>query len=229
MKRSAGLHHLTPEVQVFIFEGRKDGPTIILQAGIHGDEVAGVHALQEMVSEQPQLQRGRLIIIPIMNPNAYRSRSRKAPGGLDLNRCFPGDPKAAEPEKQLAHHFLQLAKDEEPMVVATLHESRELYSQNKTVAFGQTLVYGVEHCPALITELAGRLNQEKQDLLETWTPLFYPVTTACTEAIVAATQCVGICVETWMGFEESQRIRLHRRLIAHLLDSCGLAELKAAK
>ncbi len=229
MKRGAGQHQLTPQVCVFVFEGREHGPTVIVQAGIHGDEIAGVHALQEIVSEPPVLQRGRLIIIPIMNPAAYHARARKAPGGLDLNRCFPGAPNALEPEKQLAHRFLQLAKDEDPMVVATLHESRELYDQSKAVAFGQTLVYGVEHCPALISDLASRLNQEKQDHLETWTPLFYPVTSACTEAIVDATQCVGICVETWMGFEESRRIRLHKRLIAHLLDSCGLAELKAAK
>ena len=145
MKRGAGQHQLTPQVCVFVFEGREHGPTVILQAGIHGDEIAGVHALQELVSEPPVLQRGRLIVIPIMNPAAYRARARKAPGGLDLNRCFPGAPNAVEPEKQLAHRFLQLAKDEEPMVVATLHESRELYHQSKAIAFGQTLVYGVEH------------------------------------------------------------------------------------
>ena len=36
--------------------------------------------------------RGRLIVVPVMNPAAYRARERTAKGGLDLNRCFPGTP-----------------------------------------------------------------------------------------------------------------------------------------
>ena len=40
--------------------------------------------------------RGRLLVCPIMNPRAYRARQRAAPGGLDLNRCFPGDADAPE-------------------------------------------------------------------------------------------------------------------------------------
>src|SRR5690606_16197880 len=109
------------------------GPTALIQAGIHGDEIAGVHALEEMLEDGVlRPRRGRILVVPTMNRAAYRARQRAAPGGLDLNRCFPGDASAAEKERRLARLFMDLVEEERPDLVATLHESQKRYSPDVT-------------------------------------------------------------------------------------------------
>jgi hypothetical protein len=217
MPLSSGVTFLTPTVPVHVFDSGAPGATALIQAGIHGDEVAGVHALQELLEEGMRPARGRLIVIPVMNCGAYRARQRMAPGGLDLNRCFPGDATAPERERRLARQFMDLVLDERPALVATLHESQKRYDPAVTPSFGQTLVYGVEPMPPVVGQVVDKLNASRRDDSERWAPLYYPVATSSTEVIVEATGCVGICVETWMGFEERRRIEMQREVVGHLL------------
>lgn len=218
MPLSPGTHFFTPTLPVHVLDAPSPGPTVVLEAGIHGDEIAGVHALSELLEEGLRPARGRLIVIPVMNPPAYRARERAAPGGLDLNRCFPGDAAAAERERRLARRFMDLMLDERPALVATLHESRKRYHPEVVPSFGQTLVYGVEPMPALVGRVVARMN-EGASAEELWSTLYYPVATSSTEVIVDAVGCVGVCVETWMGFPEARRVAMHREVVGHLLDA----------
>ena len=43
MPLSTGIHHIEPNIPVFVFESDKPGPTALIQGGIHGDEIAGDH------------------------------------------------------------------------------------------------------------------------------------------------------------------------------------------
>lgn len=216
-----GVHHLSPTLPVHVFDAARPGPTAVIEAGIHGDEVAGVHALQELLEEGLRPEAGRLIIIPVMNPPAYRARQRAAPGGLDLNRCFPGDAASEARERRLARRFMDLMLDERPALVATLHESQKRYDPGVVPSFGQTLVYGVDPMPALVGEVVGRLNLGASEQ-ERWAPLYYPVPTSSTEVIVDAIGCVGVCVETWMGFDEARRVAMQREVVGHLLAGIGV-------
>ncbi|MEQ1508707.1 MAG: succinylglutamate desuccinylase/aspartoacylase family protein, partial [Myxococcota bacterium] len=139
---SPGVHLLWPTVHATVFDAERPGPTALIQAGIHGDEIAGVHALQELLEQGLRPAAGRLIVIPVMNPPAYRLRKRFVPDGHDLNRVFPGDPTADRYEPRLAATFMQLCRDERPALVATLHESAKRYDPARVPSFGQTLVYG---------------------------------------------------------------------------------------
>jgi uncharacterized protein len=214
---------LDPTIPVYAFAGPRPGPTAIVQAGIHGDEIAGVHALQEWLEEGVAIDAGRLLVIPVMNPPAYRARERAAPGGLDLNRCFPGDPSAPERERRLAARFMALIRAEQPALVATLHESKKRYDPEVKPSFGQTLVYGVEPCPPLFERVVAALNQTAEPE-ERWATQYYPVATSSTEVIVDAVGCLGTCVETWMGFPERRRIAMQRRVVDLLLAELGLVQ-----
>lgn len=221
MPRPRGSHWLTPTVVLHVLEAEAPGPTVLMQAGIHGDEVAGVHALMEMLEEGLAPQRGRLLVCPVMNAPAYRARQRAAPGGLDLNRCFPGDASAPEREKRLARVFMDLVLDERPALVCTLHESTKRYDPAVVPSFGQTLVYGVDPMPPVVGRAVDRLNATRRSDDEKWAPQFYPVATSSTEVIVDAIGCIGICVETWMGFPEARRIEMQREVVRVLLDEMG--------
>jgi len=227
MPLPAGIHHLAPTLPVHVFVGAESGLTALVQAGIHGDEIAGVHALQELLEEGLTVAAGRLLVVPTMNVPAYRARQRAAPGGLDLNRCFPGDPTAPERERRLAARFMELVRDESPALVVTLHESQKRYDPDVDPSFGQTIVYGVRPMPAVVGRLVDRLNQGIEGESERWAPQYYPVDTSSTEVIVDAIGCVGLCIETWMGFAEDRRVAMHTEVVRILLDEFGIVPAAA--
>jgi predicted deacylase len=70
------------------------GPTIILQAGNHGDEYEGPITLGELIRAlDPGALNGRVIFLPAINTPAVLAGRRTSPvDGLNLNRTFPGDP-----------------------------------------------------------------------------------------------------------------------------------------
>jgi predicted deacylase len=69
------------------------GPTILIEAGNHGDEYEGPIALGELLREiDPADVSGRIIAIPAINVRAVEAGTRTSPvDGLNFNRCFPGD------------------------------------------------------------------------------------------------------------------------------------------
>ena len=222
MPLPSGVTWFAPTLALHVFDAPEPGPTAIVQAGIHGDEVAGVHALSEMLEDGLAPTHGRLIVVPVMNPPAYRARQRKAPDGLDLNRCFPGDAAAPERELRLARRFMDLVLDEKPALVVTLHESQKKYDPAVVPSFGQSIVYGVEPRPAIVDRTIARLNARFSADDERFAPLYYPVATSSTEVIVEATGCVGLCFETWMGFPEPQRVAMQKAVVEFLLDDIGV-------
>ncbi len=61
-------------VPVVIANGIQDGPTLVITAGVHGTEVAGVGALLEVVRTiEPSQLKGRLVAITVANPLAFQS------------------------------------------------------------------------------------------------------------------------------------------------------------
>ncbi len=79
----------------FLFVGPRGGGDYLrvgLFAGVHGDEVAGVHAavrfLQELAA-QPEIARGyEVYVYPLCNPTGYEDGTRHSRSGRDLNREF---------------------------------------------------------------------------------------------------------------------------------------------
>ena len=219
------IRALFPNVHLHVLESGVAGPTALIQAGIHGDEIAGVHALEELIEDGLAPKAGRLLVIPCMNPPAYRARMRAVPGGLDLNRCFPGDATALECEKRLARIYMDLVLRERPVLMATLHESMKRHHPAFPISFGQTLTYGVEPRPPLIDRVVAKLNESLVTAYETWAPHYYPVATSSTEVIVDALGqdfIVGVCVETWMGFDLARRVAMQKAVVRHLLTDIGM-------
>lgn len=78
------------EIPVYVFNGKKAGPTILIQAGLHGDEVNGVETVRRMLSRDYfKVKRGCVIVVPLLNVFAFLNHSRNL-HGKDLNRSFPG-------------------------------------------------------------------------------------------------------------------------------------------
>ncbi len=68
---------------------------VLLMAGIHGSEAAGVPILERLGDElmlRPELLVGRtVVLIPQVNPDGVKIGKRRNANGVDLNRNFPAD------------------------------------------------------------------------------------------------------------------------------------------
>jgi hypothetical protein len=76
--------------------------------------------------------------------------------------------------------------------------------------------------PEIIGHVVDRLNESKQSPYELWAPHHYPVATSSTEVIVDRVGCIGVCVETWMGFDEPRRIAMQRMTVQFFLEEVGI-------
>ena len=83
--------HTPVTMSVHAIHGRRDGPTLFVSAGVHGDEVIGVEIVRRLLkSRDLGSLRGTLLVVPIVNSYGFLWHSRYLPDRRDLNRCFPG-------------------------------------------------------------------------------------------------------------------------------------------
>lgn len=84
------------KIPIQIHRGIEDGPVVFVTAALHGDELNGTGAIRELICDESfKLQRGALILIPILNLLAFDRHSRYLPDRRDLNRFFPGSNKGS--------------------------------------------------------------------------------------------------------------------------------------
>jgi predicted deacylase len=82
---------MTVKVPVHVRRGREDGPAVFITAAVHGNEINGTGAIRELILDTSfRLQRGSLVLVPVVNILGFERHSRYLPDRRDLNRCFPG-------------------------------------------------------------------------------------------------------------------------------------------
>lgn len=81
----------TIDVPVIIERSKKPGPTVLITAGIHGDEINGVEIVRQIIAKGiNKPKKGTVICIPVINVFGFIHMDREFPDGRDLNRVFPG-------------------------------------------------------------------------------------------------------------------------------------------
>ena len=104
----AHLHTRTPIlVPVIVERAKEDGPTVLLMAGLHGDEINGVEIIRRFLRKKlHKPTRGTIICLPVFNIFGFLNIKRELPDGRDLNRSFPGSAKGSL-ASQFAYHFMK--------------------------------------------------------------------------------------------------------------------------
>lgn len=97
--KNAGWFDIAPRVEggwwqlpLLSITGTEPGPTLVVSAGVHGDEYEGVEAIPRIADQvNPSQLRGTLLMVPVCNMAAYAVATRNSPiDGLNLARVFPG-------------------------------------------------------------------------------------------------------------------------------------------
>lgn len=94
------------EIPVYVFNGDKLGPTILLQGGLHGDEVNSIELVRRMLIDKSyKIHRGCVIVVPLLNIFGFLSLSRYM-HGKDVNRSFPGS-KSGSLASRMAYYLMK--------------------------------------------------------------------------------------------------------------------------
>jgi Predicted deacylase len=123
------------EIPFYVFNNGE--PTALVIGGIHGDELCGVELARGLVNQLASSgaadMKGRVVIIPLANPDGFIAGTRVNARGVDINRnfptkdfrqgefsknCDPGSRAASEPETGA---ILQLASQFKPKLILTFH------------------------------------------------------------------------------------------------------------
>ena len=143
-----------------VITGAETGPTLVVTAGVHGDEYEGMEAIPKIFERVlSQELQGTLLMLPICNKPAYEVAQRSSPvDGLNLARVFPGDEHGTITqqiaywitEKFLSHanffidlHSAGIAYDI-PTLVGYLHSEDDLGQRSRAAAeaFGAPILWG---------------------------------------------------------------------------------------
>ena len=111
------------ELTVHIVRGRQKGPTLLIIAGIHGDEAAGYLTAERYIDVK--LKKGNLIIVPRLNGPAVNAGKRCGLGG-DMNRLFNLPPGSSNPDVKLVNVAKQLIRQSD--YVLNLHQGYDFYN-----------------------------------------------------------------------------------------------------
>ena len=86
----------TLDVPIIIERSKKPGPTVLMTAGIHGDEINSVEIVRQIIAKGiNKPKKGTIICVPIINVFGFLNMDRLFPDGRDLNRVFPGSAKGS--------------------------------------------------------------------------------------------------------------------------------------
>ena len=93
------------EIPIIIERSKIPGPTVLITAAIHGDEINGVEIVRQLIARKlNKPKRGTIMCIPILNVFGFLNGDRSFPDGRDLNRVFPGT-KTGSLASRVAYHF----------------------------------------------------------------------------------------------------------------------------
>jgi predicted deacylase len=99
-------------VDIFVCAGHGPGPTVVVTAGVHGDEYEGPLAIARLAeSLSAQDVHGTVYLVPLANPLAFAAGTRLSPvDGLNMARVFPGKEDGSPTERLAYFWFHQFAE-----------------------------------------------------------------------------------------------------------------------
>ena len=160
------------ETPLTVTHSGRQGPTVLVLGGVHGNEPGGWLAAEQVATCEPMF--GSLLVIPRANRIADRMLERTTTELGDLNRLYPGTPDADLPMARMANAIIEIAREFDARYLLDMHESWVFYAerpQNGTAYLGQTIASGEgPEANTLARELADRANESvgvRRDLF--WT------------------------------------------------------------
>lgn len=192
------------------------GPTLLSMSGNHGDEYEGQIANSKLIRGlDPQIVRGRVIVLPMANFPAADAGMRNSPIDQgNLNRSFPGDPNGT-PTWAISH-YIETELMPRADLVLDLHSGG----------------YSLDYLPSVLARRTGDKKRDARtlELLDVFAAPISYFTTGLGESrtSIAASERVGIpLLDSELGGSATVSIegtRLAEHGIRRILEHMGIVE-----
>lgn len=144
--------------------GSASGPTVLVAAGVHGDEYEPMIAAMRLTEKLAGLlKKGKVLIDSVVNASAYETGSRYGSDGLDLARICPGrhdgsisevaasviSERISESDYFIDMHTGGRLFDIFPLAGYMMHSDRSVLEKQRMMAssFGLPMVWGTDREP----------------------------------------------------------------------------------
>jgi len=172
-------------IPVLIVAGIADGPVLLVDGGIHGDEHEGPLAITSLARElDPAEMRGIYIGVPVMNVGGFEAMARGNPRdthSFDMNRIYPGRPNGFLTDR-IAHVH--------DTVIGSLADMEiTLHSGGNIAYLAETIFRGAQDSRGL--ELARAMGPEWPIILDSPRPIGSPMAAMLARGKTAITVELG--------------------------------------
>ncbi len=217
------------ETPAYTYDSGKEGPTVVIIGGMHGNEPAGAAAAAQ-IRHWPVLT-GKLIVIPRANQKALSARQRRIPdfptASSDLNRNFPKTGEPNEARTVLAKAIWAFVTELKPDWVIDLHEGFAINRQNSK-SVGSSILCNPDkstrmHFEHAIAVVNASINDPAKLFILKDENL--TVNGSLVRASMQRLGAVGAIFETtYEGQPLPVRIRQHRLMVHRVLKNLGMIE-----
>jgi len=203
----------------YIQDSGSPGPTVMITAGLHGNEPAGAYAADQ-IRHWP-IKRGRIIVLPRANIPALKANKRNTPDAdkdqADLNRNFPRAGKGEQPRGTPAKQIWQLLTREKPTWLVDLHEGYDFRQINPKSTGSSIIVQpspgADEACRLMLAAVNTTVTEEKKKFVRLRPPAGGSLARAAAEHLGAS----AMILETTRKDQRLTRRTRQHRIMAHRL------------
>jgi len=212
------------ETPFYVFKGKIEGPVMMLDGGIHGDEIASYMACDSIV-KYIIVKKGTLIVIPKTNIKACEQNTRFI--NFDFNHAFPGDLKSDQFEYRLAYEFMWLVDSVKPDIIINLHEARNKWSEKAKFdsegAYGQIVISCIQPFEEMLLRSVDNMNKKIPAGDFQFHPHYYSFRDhSSLDNFVAKFNITSYTVESFRGFKIEDRVKLQLTAALTFMEDAGL-------
>jgi succinylglutamate desuccinylase len=212
------------ETPYYVIKGKAKGNKVMITAGIHGNERAGIFAATQLIDNLQNntfdLNKGKLVIVPLVNQKAFYSRTRGKP---DLNRTFPSMPD--QPARHLlSGELFRIAMRHKPNWYIDLHEANGLSKVNPRHK-GQTLITSSKSKTLpTIRQIVKEINRTILQHEKNFSVRLYSLYSSGRTAAERLLKANAITVETCWSLPLKERVKYQTEIIRYILIKTHLME-----
>lgn len=209
------------ETGYFSLDSRRDGPTVVIISGMHGDELAGPLAAERLRSIE--VCAGSLHVLPQANVPAIEVGERRTPEAEhnDLNRNFPRSPDDV-PRGEMATRLWEWVEALAPDVLLDLHEGVNYHAKTGRSVGNTILFVANERSRYLAMRMvvaANRLEPNYDQRFRPWKP---PVIGGIARAASDQLGAIGMILETTRKGPLERRVEQHWTMVTTLLEDMDM-------
>jgi hypothetical protein len=212
------------ETPYYSLIGKKPGPVMILDGGIHGDEIAAFMCCDSIL-HYINVLAGTLIIIPRVNIQACMQNVREL--NIDFNHAFPGDLKSDTYEFRLAYEFMWLVDSVKPDLIINLHEAHTKYNANSKfdsdMAYGQIVISCLQPFEPFMLKAVDDMNTKITVDDYKFHAHYYSFREySSLDNFVSKFKISSYTIETWRGFNIETRVKAQIIASLQFMEELGL-------